>query len=118
MNKYILNLAAIMLLILGLQEIITITLIPQYQFQLLPIIPIFFTVLGAILIKLIYSKPNPAVSALLGAKMLKIILSLIIILAYVLLIKTNNLAFLISYLIYFMAYLVYETWMLSAINKK
>lgn len=118
MNKYILNLAAIMAMTLGLQQIVTISIMPQYQLAVLPLIPIFFTVFGIILMKLIYNNPNPSVSALLGAKLLKVLLSLIIILAYVLLVKINNLAFLISYLIYFLVYLVFETWMLSAINKK
>lgn len=116
--KNIINLTILMVLLLGLQEVLTITIMPKYHFDLLPAIPVFFIILGIILIKLIYSKPNPAVYALLGAKMLKIILSLIFILAYVFIVKENNLAFLVSYLIYFMAYLIFETSMLSALNKK
>jgi hypothetical protein len=118
MNSYILKLASLMVLILGLEKIILIAALPQHNFAALPAIPVFFILFGAIMIKLVYSKPNPSVAVLLGAKMLKIMLSLVIILAYVLLIKENNLAFLISYMIYFLAYLVYETWMLSVINKK
>lgn len=117
-NRYIVILAALMLAILGIEEIVLIGFMPTQNFALLPAIPVYFTIFGAVAINLVYTKQNPSVSSILGTKMLKILLSLVFILAYVFLVKTNAVAFLSSYLIYFLAYLLFETWMLSSINKK
>ncbi len=117
MTKYIVTLVASMGIIFGIELSLSLTVFPNIYFQLMPAIPIFFAAFGVIVIKLIYSKAKPSVSAIMMGKMLKILLSLIFILAYIILIKENNTAFLLSFLGYFLVYLVFETWMLSSMNK-
>lgn len=117
MTKYIVTLVASMGILFGIEISLALTVFPDIYFQLLPIIPIFFAAFGTIVIKFIYSKSKPSVTAILMGKMLKILLSLILILAYIVLIKENNTAFLFSFLGYFLIYLTFETWMLSSMNK-
>ena len=100
------------------EELIIKLRMPQQNFTLLPAIPIFFTVFGIAAIKLVYEKQNSSVAAFMGVKMAKILLSLMFILIYVFLIKENSVSFLVSYLVYFLSFLIFETWMVSSINKK
>ncbi len=88
------------------------------DFALMPAIPLFFTIYGLVAIKIMKAKPNSSVTVLLAVKMLKILLSLGVILVYIIMEGENSTAFLLSYLAYFVIYLVFETWMLSTINKK
>jgi len=118
MNRFIGILVALMLAILGVEEIILQFFFKGHNFLLLPAIPLFFILLGTAAIKFVYSKKESSVAALMGVKMVKILLSLMFILVYVFFIKEQAVSFLMSYLIYFLAFLVFETWMLSAINKK
>lgn len=118
MSKYIVILTALMLVLFGLEQAVLSLWLPAYRFDLLPVVPAFFVVFGVLAIRFVYAKKQPGVSALMGLKVLKILLSMIIILVYVLLIKDNAVAFLASYLIFFSAYLCFETWLLTTLNKK
>lgn len=92
--------------------------IPNGDFTLLPLIPLFFSLLGALSIYIINSKSFPSVNITLGVKMVKTLLSLTVILLYMFLQGENPQAFLMTFLVYFVIYLVFETWMLSTMNKK
>lgn len=118
MNRFILILFALMLALLGVEELVLNIYFEGCNFVLLPAIPAFFFAFGVAALKLVYARKQPSIAALMGVKMVKILLSLMLILAYVFLVKTNAVAFLVSYLIYFLAYLIFETWMLSVMNKK
>jgi hypothetical protein len=107
-----------MVALLGVEELIMQTYFSEQNFALLPAIPVFFIAFGIIAIKLVYSRKDASVAALMAIKMVKILISLMFILAYVFLVKTNAVSFLVSYLIYFLAFLIFETWMLSIMNKK
>jgi hypothetical protein len=105
-----------MLSVFLVEKVVLLFALPQYDFVLLPLIPLFFILFGVGSIKLVYEKKDYKVSSLMAAKMLKLIFSLVIIFGYIFIIKENSQAFLISYIIYFLCYLGFETWMLQ--NKK
>lgn len=118
-SPYIVILVVLMLGLLSIQEVLFYSLLQQYNFSLLPAIPAFFTLFGVAVIKLIHErKGNNNIMVIMAAKMLKVFLSLIFIFMYVFLIKENSVSFIVSYLIYFMAFLAFETWMFASKNKK
>lgn len=100
------------------QKMIIIPQIPSSDFALLPLIPLFYLLVGVLSVFLINSKSFPSVNVTLGVKMVKTLLSLTAILLYMFLQGENPRAFLMSFLAYFVIYLVFETWMLSTMNKK
>jgi hypothetical protein len=116
--KYFGYLVALMACLFGIQYSVMKFAFPEYLFQLLFAIPLFFILLGFLSIRFVYIKPDVSVAKLMGVKTFKILISLIIILIYVTLIKEQPVSFLFSYLYYFLTYLVFETWMLYTINKK
>jgi len=91
---------------------------PEYLFPLLIAIPLFFTLFGSLAIHFVYLKPSPSIAIIMGMKMFKILISMMLIILYVILIKDNAASFLFSFLLYFTTYLSFETWMLYSINKK
>jgi hypothetical protein len=111
----------LLLLLMGagfaIHKLITVFFLPQSSFALMPAIPLFFFVLGFVTVLIVKSKPNTSVILLLGVKTIKILLSLAFILLYMFLQGENSSAFLVSFLAYFILYLLYETWMLATINK-
>ncbi len=102
-----------MLLVFLAEKAVLLFALPQYDFILLPLIPLFFILFGIGAIKLVYEKKDYKVSSLMGVKMMKLILSLVIIFGYIFIVKDNPQAFLASYMIYFIVYLAFETWMLQ-----
>ncbi len=102
-----------MLSIFIIEKAVLLLALPQYDFALLPLIPLFFVLFGVAVIKLVYAKKEYKVSSLMSVKMVKLMLSLIIIFGYIFIVKNNSQAFLVSYLLYFIAYLGFETWMLQ-----
>lgn len=116
--KYFAYLIAWMAVLLGIEYFVLEYAFPQEMFSLLPCIPLFFALIGFLSIRFVYLKPSPSVAMMMGLKTLKILVSLILILIYILVIKDHNISFLFSFLYYFLAYLIFETWMIFAINKK
>lgn len=90
---------------------------PGFYFPLLAAIPLFFILFGSLAFHFVYLKPSPSIMHLMGVKVVKILISLILILLYVLLIKENSVSFLISFLLYFLVYLIFETILLNKFNK-
>lgn len=101
-----------------LQKLIIATQFPSYDFVFMPVIPLFFIVIGIISITILQAKTNASVMVLLVIKTTKILLTLVFILLYILFENENTNVFLFSFLGYFMLYLLFETRMLSTLNKK
>lgn len=111
-------LIGIMLTAFILQKLLTVTQFPSYDFAFMPVIPLFFIVIGIISIAILQAKTNASVMVLLVIKTTKILLTLVFILLYLFFENENINAFLFSLLGYFMLYLLFETRMLSTLNKK
>jgi len=116
--KYIGYLIALMSLVFGTEYFIMKCYYPEYLFPLMVAIPLFFILFGSFAIHFVYLKPTPSIMIMMGVKMSKVLISMMLILLYVLLIKDNPVSFLFSYLLYFTTYLAFETVMLFSINKK
>jgi hypothetical protein len=116
--KYFGYLVALMIFLFGTEYFVMKYACPEYLFPLLITIPLFFILIGFLSIRFIYSKPSIPIMLMMGVKTLKILVSLIVILLYVVLIKEQSVSFLFSFLYYFISYLAFETWMMYMINKK
>lgn len=116
--KYIGYLTALMAFVYGAEFSIIKSCFPEYYFPLLVTIPLFFIIFGSLALHFVYLKPSPSILILMGVKVVKILISLILILLYVFLIKENAVSFLISFLLYFLVYLIFETILLNKFNKK
>jgi len=116
--KYFGYLVALMTFLFGAEYFIMKYAFPEYLFPLLIAIPLFFILTGFFSIRFVYTDPSVSVAKLMGLKTLKILISIVIILLYVILIKEQSASFLFSFLYYFLTYLAFETWMIYAINKK
>jgi len=116
--KYFGYLVALMAVLFGAEYFVLKYTFPEYLFPLIISIPLLFILIGFFSIRFVYTKPNVSVTKLLGVKTLKFLISLIVILVYVILIKEQSVSFLFSFLYYFLTYLVFETWIVYAINKK
>lgn len=116
--KYFGYLVALMAFLFGTEYFVMRYAFPEYLFPLLIAIPLFFVLIGFLSIRFVYTKPSASITMLMALKTVKILISLIIILLYVVLIKEQTVSFLFSFLFYFLTYLAFETWMMYAINKK
>lgn len=118
MKQFVVSLIVLMSALYVITKLFFVLVIPEKDFVLLPLIPIFFTVYGLLALKYVYIKKDISVSLLLTVKMMKTLLSLVFIVIYLLFKGSNPVAFLISYLVFFVSYLVTETIVLTIINKK
>lgn len=116
--KYFGYLVVLMAFLFGTEYFVMKYAFPEYLFPYLIAIPLFFILVGYLSIRFVYTKPAVSITMWMGVKTLKILISLIIILLYIILVKEQSISFLFSYLYYFLTYLVFETWMMYAINKK
>jgi len=116
--KYSGILTALMAVVFGAEYAVLHCCLPEQLFPLMVVIPFFFVVFGWLALRFAYLKPSVSIGLLMGIKSSKIILSIILILLYVLLVKDHSVSFLVSFSLYFLTYLIFETWMLYSVNKK
>jgi hypothetical protein len=116
--KYLGILTALMAVICGLEYAALSLWWPNHILPLLWVIPVLFLAFAYIAMRLAYLRPSISIGLLMGVKSSKIILSLFLVLLYALLIKVESVLFLISYAVYFLTYLIFETWMLYSENKQ
>ncbi|MBO7337797.1 MAG: hypothetical protein J6W49_05065 [Paludibacteraceae bacterium] len=86
--------------------------------KLLPLIPGFFLMLGSITMNLLKNATGNGVNLIMGIKVARLLLSILVVMVYVFLVKTNAMVFVITFGVFFLVYLGFETWMLLRWNKK
>ena len=86
--------------------------------RLLPVIPAFFLMLGSVTMSLLKNVRGNGVNLIMGIKVARLLLSLVVVMVYVLFVKTNAIVFVVTFGVFFLAYIVFETWMLLRWNKK
>jgi len=116
--KYFGYLVALMTFLFGTEYFVLKYAFPEYLFPMLIAIPLLFILIGFFSIRFVYTRPNVSVAKLMGVKAIKFMISLIVILLYIFVVKEQSVSFLFSFLYYFLTYLVFETLMMYAINKK
>lgn len=96
-------------------------LLTQYYFVFYPFVPLFFFIIGVLTISIFVSvdKTNPGklVNVYMLIKMIKMLLSAIFALVYIIGIKDNNLSFGVVFAIYYLIYLGLETYFYSRMEK-
>lgn len=119
-KHYSLILCMMMFVVFSAEKILlqNVNALHNFDFIWLPAIPILFVVMGLFAIHKIYFRGGNNVSWLMGLKAFRILVSLILILLYAFVVKDNAISFLISYLVYYMTYLGFETYLLMQVNNK
>lgn len=88
--------------------------LPEYYFEGYPFIPLYFYVLGLLGVYMFgaYKRYTPRKMLLLymAMKGMKMILSLILILIYCLVVHEEIKAFLLTFVSFYLVYLIFETW--------
>lgn len=96
--------------------------LPEYYFEGYPFIPIYFYILGLLSMYIVdaYKRFTPQKVLLLymAMKVMKMILSLVLILIYCLIVDEQIKAFLLTFVSFYLVYLIVETWFFFAMNWK
>lgn len=89
---------------------------PGHYFGGYPFIPIYFYFFGLFSIYMFdvcrYHAPQKMLLLYLGIKVLKMLLSILLVLIYCIIVGKGNKVFLLTFMIFYMSYLIYETWFL------
>jgi len=118
MKRFSTSLIVLMFSLYLIIKLFFVLVMPGKDFLLLPAIPIFFITFGLLALKFAYAKKDISPMILLSAKMIKTLLSIFIMMIYIVVKGEESIPFLISYSLFFVTYLVYETIVLTIINKK
>ena len=113
-SKFILILTVVILITgFGIKYLITEAL-PQYSFSAFPIIPVFFFLLGLALIYILTGITSTDGKKLVNKYMLmrviKVLTSLAFLLIYWLINKTEIRNFALAFIVFYMIFLIFETW--------
>lgn len=120
-NKLILILTAVTLISgFGIKYIIT-TFFPQFMIAWYPVIPIFFFIMGIILILNIFKvktmEEKKSVSFYMMLRVIKILLSLFFLLIYWLTHKYNMKSFALIFMSFYIVYMITETYIYYSAEK-
>lgn len=122
MRKFIYNMVIITVILLVVGYILLLLLFPQYYFPYFPVIPAFLfvvTILGhSYLIRASESDPRKFTSKYLGVMGLKMFLYLIFLLVFLFLDTARAVPFLLSFLVTYITFTVYEVMSLLNFLKK
>lgn len=121
-SKFILILTAVILITgFGLKYLITEAL-PQYSFSAFTSIPVFFFLLGLGLIYMLTAINNTDGKKLVNKYMLmrviKVLSSLAFLLVYWLINKREIKNFAVAFIVFYMIFLIFETWVYLQVEKK
>lgn len=112
------------LLSAGLGTVILHVALPGHYFGGYPFIPIYFYLFGLFSIYMFDAcrlhAPQKMLLLYLAMKMMKMILSMILLLAYCLAVREEAKAFLLTFISFYLIYLIFETWFFFSfeVNRK
>lgn len=96
--------------------------LPEHYFKWFPYIPIFFYVMGIASIYAFDScrshAPNKTGLLYMALKVVKLILSVVLLLVYCIIVKEHEKDFILSFVAYYLSYLIFETWFFFSYEKK
>ena len=99
-------------------------MVPGRYFGAYPLIPAYFYLCGLLFIVAFEAcrrrAPNRMVMLFMGMKMLKLILSVLLLIVYCLVAPQTAIVFLMTFAVFYVSYLIYESWFFFAFerNKK
>lgn len=117
MKRYLIVLFVLMLLLSVTMEVLFSTVLMQYRFPFSALIPAFFVFLGSVTVSVAWQAKGHGINVIMGVKVLKLILSLLLLFAYAFLVKEGVLPFALTFAAFFLIYLIYESWMFLDLNK-
>ena len=118
MRRYLVVLVLLILVLYVTAEVVFTQFLPAYRFRFLGMIPAFFVFLGVLTVNIAQLAHGHGINVIMGTKVLKMVLSLLILFAYALLVKVTVMSFVLTFAVFFLAYLIYESWMFLDLNKK
>ncbi|MDR2084100.1 MAG: hypothetical protein LBP67_03800 [Bacteroidales bacterium] len=96
-------------------------LMPQYYFNLYPLIPAFyvFILLVSYIVLLILKKKKSVIDIKTYAiiRAVKFVLCLVFVIIYLKVVNVNNIAFVMVFMLFYVIYLILESWLFMKISK-
>ena len=118
MKRYNVILTALMLTMMMVSVLLFEGKLKEYAFRFMVVIPIYFIILGSVTVGILQAVKGNGINMILGIKVLELVLSMILILAYIFIVKTNAVSFVVTFAIHFLVYIVYETYLMLDWNRK
>lgn len=88
--------------------------LPQHSFAGYPLIPVYFFLFGLLEISIFdvcrKNAPQKLLMLYMGMKSMKMLISVIFLAVYCLAVREEAIVFLMTFVVYYIIYLIYETW--------
>lgn len=89
-------------------------LVPGRYFGGYPLIPVYFYLYGVFYIYMFdacrYHAPGKIIMLFMGMKVMKLIISVFLLIIYCVAVPDSAVAFLLTFVVFYLAYLIYESW--------
>lgn len=112
-RKYLIQLTFLTLILSGVVGITYFSLVPEHYFGGYPLIPIYFYVFGVFNIFMFDAcrriAPNKMLLLYLAMKVLRIILSVIVLVIYCFVVHEEAVAFMLTFIVNYLLYLLFDT---------
>lgn len=123
-RKYLLYLTLVTLLLSGVVGVTYFSLVPEHYFGGYPLIPVYFYVFGVFNIYMFDAcrrlAPEKMLLLHLAVKVLKMILSVVVLVVYCLVVREEAVSFLLTFIVNYLIYLILDTGFFAGyeLNKK
>lgn len=121
-KKAIIGLTVVTAVLSGAGAILLPAIVPEYTWEWYPYIPIFFYLFSLFYISIFKFShrvpPSMGIIVLLGAKMIKMLVSVAIMAVYAFAIKTERLLFIGTYMVFYFIFLILETYFFFRYEKR
>lgn len=123
-RRFLISLTVITMLLGGVGGVVLQNIAPGRYFGAYPLIPAYFYLCGLLFIFAFEAcrrrAPNRMVMLFMGMKMMKLILSVLLLIVYCMVAPQTAIVFLITFAVFYVSYLIYESWFFFAFerNKK
>lgn len=118
MNKYSVILVLLEMLLYVAGKVILGVYMPEYKVPGLIVIPLVFVLLGSVSIAILKNGTGKGVNVIMGIKALRFMVSMFVIGIYALACREHILEFVVTYGVFYLSNIVFETWMLLSLNRK
>ena len=113
-RKYLLYLTILTLLLSGVGGVTYFSLVPEHYFGGYPFIPVYFFLFGLFEISMFDAcrkhAPQKMLLLYMAMKVMKMLLSVILLVVYCFAVREEAKLFLLTFILYYIVYLIYETW--------
>lgn len=118
MNRYSVILVLLEMLLYVAAKVTLSEYLQGYKIPGLIVIPLVFTLLGSVTISMLVKRGSQGVQFILGVKAVRFMLSMFVIGIYALACREHVLEFVMAYGAFYLASILFESWMLLDMNKR